>query len=170
MPISEKMEKALNKQINEELASSYIYLSMKAYFDSLGLAGFSSWMNTQVQEEIFHASKFYNHIVQRGGRVVLEKIEAPKEQWSNVLDAFQDALKHEQHITKCINDLVDLAESEKDHASRSFLQWFVDEQVEEEDNVGGVVDRLQMAKDGQSLLMVDKELAQRQPLFSMQNE
>ena len=166
------MQDALNKQINEELGSSYIYLAMQAFFDKLGLEVFSKWMQTQVQEEIFHATNFYQHIVQRGGDVELFEIKKPEGNWQTVLDAFNDALKHEQHITKCINDLVDLAESEKDHATRSFLQWFVDEQVEEEDNVGGVVDKLKMAKDNSnSLLMLDKELAQRQPLFTMpQNE
>lgn len=162
--ISKKMEKALNEQLNEESFSAYLYMSMSAHFKALNLPGFAHWMEIQAQEEFIHAKKFYDYIIQRGGRVALAKIEAPATEWASPLDAFEAALKHEQHITSRINSLVDLSMKEKDHASGIFLHWFVTEQVEEEENSGGIVEQLKLIGDSKSgIFMLDRELGQRQP-------
>jgi len=160
--IGKKMEKALNDQINAELYSAYIYLAMAAYFEDENLAGCASWMRTQVQEETAHAMKFYDFVVERGGRVVLKAIEQPPKDWKSPLAAFEAAYEHEQYITGRINDLVDLAITEKDHATNSFLQWFVDEQVEEETSVDTVVQKFKMAEKAPgAMFMIDRELGQR---------
>jgi len=160
--ISKKMEKALNGQLNAELYSAYLYLSMAAYFESAALAGFANWMRVQVQEERFHAMKFYDYIIERGGRVILRPIEAPPSDWDSPLAVFEATLTHEQKVTGLINDLVDVARGEKGNASEIFLQWFVNEQVEEEDNVGKVLGQLKLIKDSpQALFMMDKEMGQR---------
>jgi len=158
--ISEKMEIALNKQINAELYSSYLYLSMAAYFESVDLAGCANWMRAQTQEEIFHAMKMYDFLNERGGRVKLTAIEAPPTEWESPLAVFEHAYKHEQLVTSLINDLMELAISEKDHATQIFLQWFVSEQVEEEASANEVVQKLKLAGDS-GLFMVDRELGQR---------
>lgn len=161
--LSEKVEKALNSQLNAELYSSYLYLSMNAYFKSVNLDGFANWMYAQAQEELIHSLKFYEFINQRGGRVTLAAIDSPPTQWDSPVTVFQDTLKHEQKVTGLINDLVDVAIKERDHATQIFLQWFVTEQVEEEENVGGVLEQLKLlgeAKGG--LFMMDRELAKRQ--------
>ncbi|GAB6176479.1 ferritin [Desulfobaculum senezii] len=160
--LSEKMEKALNAQIKWEFYSSYLYLSMSSYFADKGLPGFSHWMRTQAQEELFHATKFYDYVLERGGKVELQSIDQPPSKWDDTLDVFKETLKHEQHVTKLINELVDTAISEKDHACNIFLQWFVEEQVEEEDSVNNVLDRLKlMGKEGSGLFMLDQELGKR---------
>jgi ferritin len=160
--LSKKMDKALNDQIKWELYSSYLYLSMAAYFADLGLGGFAHWMRMQAQEEEFHAMKFYDYVLERGGRVVLQGIDAPPSEWKSPLDAFEETLKHEEHVTSLINDLVDLAIKEKDHATNIFLQWFVTEQVEEEDSVNEVLSKLKLVGDGgEGLFMLDKELSAR---------
>jgi ferritin len=160
--LSEKIANALNGQLNAELYSAYLYLSMEAYFQAANLPGFANWMRVQVQEEQFHAMKFYDFINDRGGRVTLTQIEAPPNQWDSPFAAFKAVLAHEQKVTGLINDLVDLAIQEKDHAANSFLQWFVDEQVEEEDNAGTIVGQLKLIKDSpQALFLMDKELSQR---------
>jgi ferritin len=160
--LGEKMQAALNKQINAELHSSYIYLSMAAYFADKNLNGFANWMRIQVQEENFHAMKFYNYVIERRGRVLLEPIAAVPTDWATPLAAFENAFAHEQKITGLINDLVNLAHAERDHAAASFLQWYVDEQVEEESNADGIIQQLKMAGDsGAVMLMLDRELAQR---------
>ncbi len=160
--LSKKMEDALNKQCNAELYSAYLYLSMVAYFQSLNLPGSANWMTCQTQEEVLHAMKFFNFVNERGGRARLSAIEGPKVDWKSPLEAFEDALKHEQKVTGLINDLADLAVSEKDHATQAFLQWFVTEQVEEESSVGEVVNKLKLAGDNSgALLMIDQELARR---------
>jgi ferritin len=156
------MEKALNEQTNAELYSAYLYLSMVAYFESVNLPGFANWMKVQTQEELMHAMKIYDFVNERGGRVVLKAIEAPPTEWESPLDAFEAAYKHEQKVTGLINNLVNLAIEEKDHATNSFLQWFVNEQVEEESSVDEVVQKLKMvekAPGGQ--FMIDRELGQR---------
>ena len=130
--ISEKMESAINGQINAEFYSSYLYLAMSSYFESEGLAGFASWMKMQTQEEIFHGMKMYDFVHERGGRVLLGTIEKPQTEWDSPLAAFEQAYLHEQKVTGLINDLVNLALDERDHATHIFLQWFVSEQVEEE--------------------------------------
>lgn len=162
--LSEKMQAALNGQLNAELYSSYLYLSMNAYFKGINLDGFANWMHFQAQEELMHAMKFYDFINQRGGKVTLQQIEAPPGAWDSPLKVFQATLEHEQKVTGLIHGLVDLALAEHDHATNIFLQWFVSEQVEEEENVGGVLEQLKLmgeAKGG--LFMIDRELAKRSP-------
>ena len=160
--INKKMEKSFNAQLNAEYYSSYLYLSMAAYFASIDLPGFANWMRIQVQEEEFHALKFYDYIIERGGKVTLQAIEAPPTDWRSPLDAFEATLTHEQKVTGLINDLVYLARDEKDNASEIFLQWYVSEQVEEEDSVNAVLGQLKLVKDSpQALYMLDKELVQR---------
>ncbi|OHB64116.1 MAG: ferritin [Planctomycetes bacterium RBG_13_60_9] len=160
--ISAKVEKALNEQINEELYSSYLYLSMAAWFESQNLPGFASWMRVQVREENTHAMKFVEFINERRGRVALQAIKEPTKEWESPLAAFEAALKHEQHITGRINELVNLAVAEKDHATGAFLQWFVNEQVEEEAAADSVVQKLTIAKDAPgALLMLDHAMGER---------
>lgn len=160
--LSPKIEKALNDQINAELFSSYLYLAMVAYFQDKNLGGFAHWMTLQSQEETVHAMKLFQHIVERGGRVTLEAIDKPQFEWKSPLEALEAALKHEMYITKRINDLVDLAMDEKDHATANFLGWFVDEQVEEEDSVNAVVQKLHMIGDhGGGMFMMDRDMSSR---------
>ena len=160
--IGKKIEQALNGQVQAEYYSSYMYLSMAAYFASSDLPGFANWMRVQVQEEEFHALKLYDYIIERGGKVVLQAIQAPPHDWNTPLEVFQATLAHEQKVTGLINNLVYLARDEKDNATEIFLQWYVQEQVEEEDNVGAVLGQLKLVKDSpQALFMLDKDLAQR---------
>ncbi len=160
--IKEKIKDAINKQINAEMYSAYLYLSMSAYFESINLKGFANWMKAQVQEEMVHAMKFYDYINERGGRVLLTAIDAPPTQWDSSLAVFEYTYKHEQRVTGLINGLVDLAISEKDHATNNFLQWFVAEQVEEESSADAVVQKLKIAGDRSGgLFMLDQELGQR---------
>lgn len=160
--LNEKIQDAFNKQLNMELYSGYIYLSMSAHFGSQNLGGMANWMRIQAHEELMHAMRFYNFINERGGRVILAQVDEPKTDWNSALDAFEDALKHEQLVTSLIHGLVDLAVSEKDHAANNFLQWFVEEQVEEENSVQTVVDKLRLVGDnGVALLTLDGELGRR---------
>jgi ferritin len=160
--ISKTLEKAINKQINKELYSEYLYISMQAWFASKNLDGFANWMAVQGQEEHFHAMKFYNYLIERGGKVELLAIDKPEKEFTKPLKAFQMTLEHEQFITKSINELMDLAIKESDHASKSFLQWYVDEQVEEESNADKILHKLEMINDNaQGLFMLDAELALR---------
>lgn len=160
--ISKKMEKALNEQINAELYSAYLYLSMESYFKSLNHNGFANWMRVQTQEEVSHAMKIYDFINERGGRVMLKAIEGPETQWKSSLEVFEAIYNHEQKVTALINGLVDLAIEEKDHATNSFLQWFVNEQVEEEASADEIVQQLKMMKDAPGgIFMIDRELGQR---------
>jgi len=160
--IGKRIEKAFGEQLNAELYSAYLYLSMAAYFDSENLPGFAGWMKVQAQEEVAHAMKFYGHINERGGRVTLKAIAGPKTNWKSPLEAFQDAHKHEQKVTGLIDKLMTLAEAEKDRAASIFLQWFVAEQVEEEASVDYVVKTLERVKGApMALLMLDRESAKR---------
>ncbi len=160
--LSEKMLKALNQQINAELYSSYLYLSMSAYFQSTNLGGFAKWMRVQTQEELTHAMKIYDYVNERGNRVVLKQVEEPPSEWSSPLAAFEDTYRHEQKVTGMINKLVNLAVEEGDHASSIFLQWFVSEQVEEEASADEIVQKLKLVgDDGGAIFMIDRELAQR---------
>lgn len=160
--MNEKIEKAFNRQINEEIKSMYIYLSMSAWFETNNLTGMASWMNLQAKEEWSHAMKFYKHILERGGRVRLEKVDAPGHEWSSALAAFEDAYKHECYISKCIDDLAALSEEEKDRPARTFLNWFIEEQVEEEASTSEIMDKLKMIGDSKNgLFMMDKACAQR---------
>jgi ferritin len=160
--INEKVEKALNDQINAEVYSSYLYLAMSAYFSAIDLPGFANWMKSQAQEEMIHMIKMYNYIIERGGRVVLGAVAEPPAEWDGPLDAFEATLKHEESVTALINKLVDTAISVSDHATNIFLQWFVSEQVEEEANVGAVLQQLRMVgAQGHALFMMDRELGNR---------
>ncbi len=160
--INEKMEAAINKQINWELYSSYLYFSMSAYFDSVNLKGCASWMRVQAMEELSHVKKFYDFMGSRGARVMMSEIKAPQTEWESPLAVFEETLKHEQQVTSLINGLVDIAIELKDHATNSFLQWYVDEQVEEEESAGDVVQSLRLNENNPSgLFMIDKELGQR---------
>lgn len=160
--LKENVLKALNSQLNAELYSSYLYLSMEAYFESIDLSGFANWMRAQAQEELMHSMKFYDYIVRRGERVTLSTIEGPQIEWDSPLAVFEHVYKHEQKVTGLINDLVDFSTSESDHATSNFLQWFVAEQVEEEESASGVLQRIKLAGDSKSgLFMLDSELGQR---------
>jgi ferritin len=160
--ISDKIQKAFNDQINAELYSAYLYLSMAAYFESLNFQGFANWMKVQAQEEVVHAMKFFNHINDRNGRVTLKAIEKPSVAWKSLFDAFQKAYEHEQLVTGLINQLVVLAEKEKDYPANVFLQWFVEEQVEEEMSANIISEKLKLAGDSPNVLfMLDSQLGER---------
>ncbi|MCF8063729.1 MAG: ferritin [Desulfarculaceae bacterium] len=160
--LNEKMEAAINAQINAEIYSSYLYMSMATWFDAEALPGMAHWMRVQAQEEMTHAFKFYNYINERGGRVVLSAIDGPATEWDSPLAVFQAVAEHEAKVTGLINGLMDLALEIRDHASSSFLQWFIDEQVEEESSAADTVGKMKLAQDNPSaLLMLDKDLAAR---------
>ena len=160
--IDKKIVDALNVQINEEMASAYIYLAMSADFKSKNLDGFASWMNVQTQEEIVHAMKIYDFLNSRGGKVKLQAINAPQDTWASPLEAFKTAYKHEQYITGCINKLVKLARDQNDNATELFLGWFVTEQVEEEETASGIVLQLERIKDSNTgLFMLDAKIGAR---------
>jgi ferritin len=160
--LSEKMTDALNNQLNKEIYSAYLYMSMSAYSSYSGLKGFANWFMVQYQEEMAHAMKIYNYIDSQGQQVKLMAINQPPTEFESSLDMFEKTLKHEQFVTKSIHDLVDLAINEKDHATNIFLQWFVTEQIEEEGNDNEIISRLRIVgEDGNGLLMLDKELSAR---------
>ena len=160
--IKEKMLEALNAQINAEQYSAFLYLSMSAYFNEKGLPGFANWMYVQYQEELSHANKFYNYVVERGGKVELKAIEQVQTEWDGIIDVYEATLEHEQKVTGLINGLMDVAVAESDHASQSFLQWFVDEQVEEEANVTEILDTLKLIDgQGNGIFMLDREMRSR---------
>ncbi|AQT69494.1 Ferritin [Anaerohalosphaera lusitana] len=160
--VPEKIEKALNSQINAELYSGYMYLSMSAYFEGMDLDGFANWMRVQAQEEQSHAMKIYDFVNFRGGKVNLTAIDGPPTEWASPLAVLEATLEHEQKVTGLINKLVKLAREEDDYATENFLQWFVDEQVEEEDNAGKLVSQLKLVEGNpQALFMMDRELGQR---------
>ncbi|MBT3193191.1 MAG: ferritin [Verrucomicrobia bacterium] len=160
--ISDKMTEALNDQINKELYSSYLYLSMSSYAAHIGLPGVANWFYVQAQEELSHVERFYAYINSQGQRVILGAIEKPESDFTSALAMFEAALEHEQFVTGRVNDLVNLAVEERDHASQIFLQWFVTEQVEEEENASDIIAKLRLAGDqGGGLFMIDKELASR---------
>jgi ferritin len=160
--LGKKIEEAFNEQINWELYSGYLYLSMSAYFLSINLNGFANWMRMQALEELTHAMKFFDFINERSGRVTLLEAKSPPQEWESPLAAFEDAYEHECFVSSRINDLVNLSLEEKDHASNNFLQWFVAEQVEEEASVDEVAQKLKIiGGDGGGLFMLDQELGQR---------
>ena len=160
--ISKKMRKAINDQINAELHSAYLYLSMVSYFKSLNLDGFAQWMTVQTQEELAHAMKFFNFVLDRGGKALLAPIAGPDTEWDSPLAAFEAAYKHEQYITSRIDDLVTLARQEGDNAAEIMLQWYVTEQVEEEASADGVVQKLKMMAGAPGgMFMLDRELGAR---------
>jgi ferritin len=156
------MQEAMNEQIKWELFSAYLYLSMAAYFKGLNLQGFARWMEAQTLEELSHAIKFYNFVNDRGGSVSMQPIDGPPVSWGSPLEAFEDAYNHEVEVTKRINNLVDLALELRDHASNTFLQWFVTEQVEEEASTDDVVKKIRLVDKTQGgLYMLDQELGRR---------
>lgn len=160
--LNAKMQEALNKQLNAELFSSYLYLSMAAYFESQSLAGMAAWMEKQSAEEYGHAMKFYSFINERHGRVNLTQVETPRTEWNSPLEVFEESFRHEQKISGLINHLVKLAIDEGDYAAHTFLQWFINEQVEEESTVLAIVDKLKLVGDhGVAIFMLDNELGQR---------
>lgn len=160
--MNQKLEKAINAQINAELYSAYLYLSMGAYFEEQGLSGFANWMRVQFEEEQFHGLKFFDYVAERGGRVILESIEKPKTKWESPLAVFEEVLEHERHVTSLINNLIDIAIEERDHATKSFLNWYIDEQVEEEASAEDILNQLKLVDgDGRGLLMLDREMASR---------
>ena len=162
MAISKKIMDNFNAQINREYFSSYLYLAMAGYFETANLKGFANWMRVQAEEEKLHAMKFYDFILERGGEIELEALEKPPKSWDSPLVAFQEALKHEEFITGHIHNLADISLEEKDHAAHSFLKWFVDEQVEEEDTANEIIGKLKLVGDsGGGLFMLDAELNQR---------
>lgn len=162
--MKQNMQDAFNAHLNAEAFSAHLYMSMSAYLQSINLKGMASWMRLQANEEKMHEMKFYDYILARGGKVLLDKINAPPTEWESPLAIFQAAYGHEQMITEKINKLVDLSLAESDHASNAFLQWFVTEQVEEEESVLDVVDQLTLiGKDQGALFLIDRELGQRAP-------
>ncbi len=160
--ISKAIEQAFNKQLNAETYSAYLYWSMSAALEEMNLPGFANWMRIQAQEEMTHANKFYNQIIERGGKVTLTAIDGPPTEWDSVKAVFEAGLAHEQLVTGLINDMMDLAIQEKDHAANMFLQWFVTEQVEEEATAMEILGKLEIVGETTGgLYMLDKEMGQR---------
>ena len=160
--LSAALEKALNDQIQTELYSSYIYLSMAAHFEAQALSGCASWMRQQAQEEVEHAMRLFDYICDRGGRVTLLAIDQPKADFGTPKETFEAALAHEQHVSKTIHDLYALAVKENDLPTQRHLHWFIDEQVEEEKTAGDNVDMFTRAGEHQpALMMLDQQLGQR---------
>jgi len=161
--LSKKLEEAINEQINKELYSGYLYLSMSAYCEAENLPGAANWMRIQAQEELGHAMRLFDHVKARGGRVVLNAIEMPPPVWKSPLGMFEEVLEHERKVTGLINRLYEVALSENDYATQIELQWFITEQVEEEESAGQVVEQLRRVGDQpMGLLMLDGQLGQRQ--------
>ncbi len=160
--INEKVGKVLNDQVNKELYSSYLYLSMSAYFSDLGLLGFANWTRIQAQEELAHSMLIYDFLVDRGEKVVLESVDKPQNEWKGPLHVMEEVLKHEMYVTALINHIVNVAEEVKDRATMSYMNWFVDEQVEEEANAQDIISKLKLIGDDKSALyLLDKDLAAR---------
>jgi len=163
MVMKKSIIKAVNEQIKKELHSAYIYLAMANYFEEQSLSGFGSWMKKQFEEEQEHAFKLRQYLFDRGEEVVLETLPAPKKVWKSPLEVFQAALKHEQFVTKSIHDLFELARKEKDYATEQMLQWFIEEQVEEEATASDAVDKLTLAgKNPNAILSLDKAFGRRE--------
>lgn len=160
--ISENMENELFTQLNNEFYSAYLYLAMSAYCSHLEFNGAADWLKLQYEEEHMHATKIYNYLVEQGVHVVLEPLPQPPSEYGSLLDVFLSSLEHEKSMTTRLNNLSDMALKEKDHATYNLLQWFVNEQVEEEATVGGIISKLKLVKeDGYGLLMIDNELGSR---------
>ena len=161
--LNKKLEKALNEQLNMELQSAYIYQSMAAYFEGANFKGFAKWMDLQATEEQEHARKIYDYIFSKGGTVTLTAIDAPKSSWKNAEEVFKDSLGHEQAVTKSIDKIYALARKENDYATEIFLQWFITEQIEEEENVTEIIDKIKLlgVSITTSMYLLDKELGTR---------
>ncbi|HOV92200.1 MAG TPA: ferritin [Candidatus Kapabacteria bacterium] len=163
MLLKQEIQEALNTQIIREMYSSNLYLSMAAYYSSINLNGFSHWMRLQAQEELVHSLKIFDFVLDRGGKVKIDQIPAPPSSWDNPIMPFEDSYKHEQLVSSYINEIQDLAFSMKDFATVSFLNWFANEQVEEEKDTNDILDRLHLAGDSKaSLFLMDRELGTRQ--------
>lgn len=161
--ISKAMQDAINEQINKEMFSSYLYLSMAAYFDGENLTGFGNWLRVQAKEENEHAMKFYHHLLERGGKVELKAIAAPQTSWASAMDAVKDVLTHEQKVTKSIHDLYEVALKEKDYATQVVLHWFISEQVEEEANAASILESMERIEaHNTAILMLDHRLGKRE--------
>jgi ferritin len=161
--MGERLQEAINEQINKEMYSAYLYLSMSAYCEAESLPGFAGWMRAQAQEEQAHAMRFFDYINARGGRVVLKAIEVPPPIWKSPQEMFEQVLEHERKVTGMVNRIYELALSENDYAAQIELQWFITEQVEEEESAGAVVEQLKRIGDQpMGLLMMDKQLGERQ--------
>ena len=160
--INEKLQKEFNVQINKELYSEYLYLAMKTYFMEQNLMGFVNWFDVQVQEEHAHAIGMFNYLNERGGKIELLPIDKPEFSGKTPLEIFEEVLKHEQYVTSRINTVYDVAEEVRDRAAMKFLDWYIDEQVEEEASVDGVLSTLKLIGDDKNaLLLLDKDLATR---------
>lgn len=160
--ISKAMEKSLSKQLNDEFYSAYLYLAMAAYASHIDFNGAAAWFKCQYEEEHMHATKIYNYLIEQGVHVILKEIATPPSEFGTILETFKSSLKHEQQMTASLNEISDQALKEKDHATYNLLQWFVNEQVEEEASVGGIISKLKLVKeDGYGLLMIDNELGSR---------
>lgn len=160
--LNKKVEAAINTQINREIYSSYLYLSMSAYFEAKNLKGFANWLRIQAQEEMVHVMKFFDYVNEKGGRVSLGAIEAPPAEWDSPVAVAQAILDHEETVTGMINDLVALAIGEHDYASHTMLQWFVSEQVEEESSASDLLEKAKMVADAPgSFYLLDQELGNR---------
>ena len=159
--ITDEMTEALNTQINAELYSSYLYLSMSSYAAHIGFKGAANWFSIQAREEMLHAEKLFNYVNSQGKHVKLQAIAQPPTEFESLNDMFEKTAEHEALVTSMINDLMDLALKQRDHATSALLQWFVTEQVEEEESVGEMLSMVKMAGDGGGLFMVDRELSAR---------
>jgi len=158
--MDKRLEKAINDQLNFEIESAHIYLAMTGYVSTLGLDGFENWLLVQYEEELAHAKKFMRYLNERGGRVRIDGFENPENEFKSLLEVFEISLDHEKKVTARINNLMKIAHEVNDYASVSFLQWYVDEQVEEEDNFSKMIDKIKLVKDA-GLYMLDKEVALR---------
>ena len=160
--LSEKLVNAINDQIQFEYYSAFTYKAMQAFFEAEDLAGMANWMKVQFQEEMDHAEKMFHFVCETGGKVELKVLNAPRNEYDSILEVFEVTLKHEQEVTARINNLMNLAQEEKNHVAQIFLQWFVTEQIEEEANVGQIIAKLKRIKDdGRGLMMIDQELEKR---------
>lgn len=163
MKLGEKLEQAINDQIQAEIYSAYLYLAMSAYCEDISMPGYAHWLRVQSEEEIEHAMKFFHYVNERGGRVILQAIQQPEAEFDSPLDVAKQTYEHEQKVTSLIHDLYALAVEEKDYAAQVFLQWYIDEQVEEEDNATRLVEMFEMVKDSPNgLFMLDQKLGARQ--------
>ncbi|HNZ25980.1 MAG TPA: ferritin [Spirochaetota bacterium] len=163
MVISSKINDIINEQINKEFFSSYLYLSMAAYFESINFEGFAHWMRLQSKEENSHAIKFFNYIYERGGKVTLKAIEKPKAEWKSPLEAFEEAYEHEKFITDSIYKILEAAKAEKDYATENFLAYYIEEQVEEENSASNIVEKLKFINENRNgLMQMDAKLGKRE--------
>lgn len=168
--LNKKVEEALNKQLNKEFYSAYLYLGMSAYFDSIDLSGFSHFMHVQYLEEQSHAMRIFNYLLNVGGKVDLQGIDKVEGDWKDIIEVFEKTYEHECYITKSINEVLTVAHEEKDYATINMLQWFIGEQVEEEANVLKVLNQLKMIEGkGAGLFMLDREMAQRASNINLEN-